>query len=609
MITMKKFLLSLLAVSVGYFASANAQQPPIMGWSSWNTYGFQINDSLVRTQADAMVNLGFFDKGYKYINIDDGFFGGRDKEGKLLIHPTRFPNGLRPLVNYIHSKGLKAGIYSDAGRNTCASFWGNPKDTIGIGVGLYGHDAEDMALYFDDLDFDFIKVDYCGADAGNNAEGLDLDEEQRYKEIAAAIRGVNKKDLNWNICRWAFPGTWVCDIVDSWRTTEDIYLGWESIKSIIGQSLYLSAYTTYGHYNDMDMLEVGRGLTDEEDKTHFGMWCIMSSPLLIGCDLHDIKGNALELMQNEELIALNQNTLGLQAYVVEKENDCYILVKDVEELYGKKRAIAVYNPSNGIKNVTVDFSVLDLAGEVKARDLFQRKDVGSFSGEMSVTVPAHGTRIYTLEAAERLERTVYEAETAWLSEYQELWNNESRGTAIYSEKSDASGGAIVGWLGNRASNDLQWRNVYSHTGGKYKMTLSFITGENRNIKISVNGGAPISATLNGGSWSNVAHQDFEITLNPGNNVVRLYTDAGWAADIDCMRLELIEPTQIITPSLASIDVKVQGHKLHIQAPESTTVTIIDVAGKQIWRGEVAGRKTIELPTGTYLVGDKKVVVK
>lgn len=609
MITMKKFLLSLLAVSAGCFASANAQQPPIMGWSSWNTYGFQINDSLVRTQADAMVNLGFFDKGYKYINIDDGFFGGRDKEGKLLIHPTRFPNGLRPLVNYIHSKGLKAGIYSDAGRNTCASFWGNPKDTIGIGVGLYGHDAEDMALYFDDLDFDFIKVDYCGADAGNNAEGLDLDEEQRYKEIAAAIRGVNKKDLNWNICRWAFPGTWVCDIVDSWRTTEDIYLGWESIKSIIGQSLYLSAYTTYGHYNDMDMLEVGRGLTDEEDKTHFGMWCIMSSPLLIGCDLHDIKGNALELMQNEELIALNQNTLGLQAYVVEKENDCYILVKDVEELYGKKRAIAVYNPSNGIKNVTVDFSMLDLAGEVKARDLFQRKDVGSYSSDMSVTVPAHGTRIYTLEAAQRLERTVYEAETAWLSEYQELWNNESRGTAIYSEKSDASGGAIVGWLGNRASNDLQWRNVYSQTGGKYKMTLAFITGENRNIKISVNGGAPISATLNGGSWSNVAHQDFEITLNPGNNVVRLYTDAGWAADIDCMRLELIEPTQIATHSLASIDVKVQGHKLHIQAPKSTTVTIFDVAGKQIWRGEVAGSKTIELPTGTYLVGDKKVVVK
>lgn len=607
---MKKFLLSLLACCVGGCVTASAEQPPIMGWSSWNTYGFQINDSLVRTQADAMVNLGFFEKGYKYINIDDGFFGGRDKDGHLLIHPTRFPNGLRTLVDYIHGKGLKAGIYSDAGRNTCASFWGQPKDTIGIGVGLYGHDAEDMALYFDELDFDFIKVDYCGADAGNNAEGLDLDEEQRYKEIAAAINGVNKKDLNWNICRWAFPGTWVCDIVDSWRTTEDIYLGWESIKSIINQSLYLSAYTTYGHYNDMDMLEVGRGLTEEEDKTHFGMWCIMSSPLLIGCDLHDIKGNALELMQNEELIALNQNELGLQAYVVEKENDCYILVKDVEGLYGKKRAVAVYNPSNGTKTVSVNFSMLDLAGEVKARDLFERADAGTFTGEMSVTVPAHGTRIYTLEAAERLERTVYEAETAWLSEYQELWNNESRGTAIYSEKAGASGGAIVGWLGNRESNDLQWRTVQSETGGLYKMTLSFITGESRNIKISVNGGEPISASLNGGSWSNIAQKEFEITLNKGNNTVRLYSDSGWMADIDCMTLQLLEPTGIQNATTAdNLSVEVSNSTITIITAKSTKVAIVDMAGKQVWSGMVQGKKSFTLPAGTYLVNDKKVLVK
>lgn len=607
---MKKFLLSLLACCVGTCVTASAEQPPIMGWSSWNTYGFQINDSLVRTQADAMVNLGFFEKGYKYINIDDGFFGGRDKDGHLLIHPTRFPNGLRPLVDYIHGKGLKAGIYSDAGRNTCASFWGQPKDTIGIGVGLYGHDVEDMELYFDELDFDFIKVDYCGADAGNNAEGLDLDEEQRYKEIATAINGVNKKDLNWNICRWAFPGTWVCDIVDSWRTTEDIYLGWESIKSIINQSLYLSAYTTYGHYNDMDMLEVGRGLTEEEDKTHFGMWCIMSSPLLIGCDLHDIKGNALELMQNEELIALNQNELGLQAYVVEKENDCYILVKDVEELYGKKRAVAVYNPSNGTKTVSVNFSMLDLAGEVKARDLFERADAGTFTGEMSVTVPAHGTRIYTLEAAERLERTLYEAETAWLSEYQELWNNESRGTAIYSEKAGASGGALVGWLGNRESNDLQWRTVQSETGGLYKMTLSFITGESRNIKISVNGGEPISASLNGGSWSNIAQKEFEITLNKGNNTVRLYSDSGWMADIDCMTLQLLEPTGIQNATTAdNLSVEVSNGTITITTANSAKVAIVDMAGKQVWSGMVQGKKSVTLPAGTYLVNDKKVLVK
>ena len=142
---------AIIAALVGVLCSLNAmaENPPLMGWSSWNTYGFQINEHLVKKQADVMVSLGFLEKGYNHINIDDGFFGGRDKDGKLLIHPTRFPSGMRPLVDYIHSKGLKAGIYSDAGANTCASYWGNPRDTIGIGVGLYQHDAEDLNLYLD----------------------------------------------------------------------------------------------------------------------------------------------------------------------------------------------------------------------------------------------------------------------------------------------------------------------------------------------------------------------------------------------------------------------------------------------------------------------------
>ena len=532
---MKKFFYAfLLALPL----LAVADNLPLMGWSSWNTYGFQINDSVIKAQADAMVALGFKDCGYNHINIDDGFFGGRDADGNLLIHPTRFPNGLRGLVDYIHGKGLKAGIYSDAGRNTCASYWGNPKDTIGLGVGLYGHDAADMDLFFnpEKLNFDFIKVDYCGADANNNAEGLDLDVEQRYKEIAAAINAVGRNDVTWNICRWAFPGTWACEIVNSWRTTEDIYLGWESVKSIINQSLYLSAYTSYGHYNDMDMLEVGRGLTEEEDKTHFGMWCIMSSPLLIGCDMNDIKGNALELMQNKELIALNQNTLGLQAYVVKRDNGGYVLVKDVDEKYGTNRAVAFYNPTDATLSMSIDFSQLDLAGKVSVRDLYTKKDIGSYEGSYSVTVPAHGTRIYKLQAEERLERKVYEAETAWLTDYQEIKNNEVYGTAIYSEKAACSGGVAVGWLGNRDSNDLQWRNVYSKEGGEYTLRVYFVTGENRTMKLSVNGGTPITYTGNSGGWSTVGSAEFDVVLEKGENVVRLFNENGYMGDIDKMEL-------------------------------------------------------------------------
>ena len=534
---MKKVLCSLF-VALLLPLGVVAENPPLMGWSSWNTYGFQINDSVIKAQADAMVKLGFKDCGYNHINIDDGFFGGRDAEGHLLIHPERFPNGLRGLVDYIHSQGLKAGIYSDAGRNTCASYWGKPKDEIGKGVGLYGHDADDFDLYFnrDKLNFDFIKIDYCGADANNNEDKLDLDVEQRYKEIAAAIKAVGRDDITWNICRWAFPGTWACEIADSWRTTEDIYLGWESVKSIINQSLYLSAYTTFGHYNDMDMLEVGRGLTEEEDKTHFGMWCIMSSPLLIGCDMNDIKGNALALMQNKELIALNQNTLGLQAYVVKRENGGYVLVKDVEEKYGTKRAVAFYNPTDATIGMSIDFSQLDLAGEVVVRDLFEKRNVGVYEGSYTVTVPAHGTRIYKLEAQERLERTVYEAETAWLSAYQELKNHEVEGTANYLESSYCYGGVKVGWVGGSAENDIQWRNVYSKNGGEYALRVYFITGEDRTMKLCINGGEAVTYTGNSGGWSTVGYKEFNVVLEKGENVVRLFNESGYMGDIDRMVL-------------------------------------------------------------------------
>jgi hypothetical protein len=164
-------------------------------------------------------------------------------------------------------------------------------------------------------------------------------------------------------------------------------------------------------------------------------------------------------------------------------------------------------------------------------------------------------------------------------------------------------------LGNRESNDLQWRTVQSETGGLYKMTLSFITGESRKIKISVNGGEPISASLNGGSWSNIAQKDFEITLNKGNNTVRLYSDAGWMADIDCMTLQLLEPTGIQN-SLTDNGVKVEvaNNKIVVATDKLTEVTIVDMAGKRVWSNTINGKQTIALPAGAYLVNGTKVLV-
>ena len=517
-----------------------------MGWSSWNTFGVNISESIIKNQASAMVSKGLKDVGFDHINIDDGYFGGRDAtDGHLLIHKTRFPNGLKPVADYIHRKGLKAGIYSDAGRNTCGSMFNG--DVTGKGVGLYEHDQQDADFFFKDCGFDFIKVDFCGGSYYHNEDHLVLDEEQRYKAIAQAIRNTGRTDVRMNACRWAYPGTWINDAAFSWRTTGDIYDGWESVKSILAENLYLSAYCYDGHYNDMDMLEVGRSMTTEEDKTHFGMWCIMSSPLLIGCNLTSIKTATLNLLKNKELIALNQDALCLQAYVAALVNDCYIMVKDIETLNGTKRAFAVYNPNDDSKTVQVDFANIDLAGTVRLRDVFQQKDLGEFTGQYEVTIPKHGTRIYVAEADTRLERTHYEAETAFISDYQEIKNNQSEKTGIYEYADFCSAGIKAGWLGCSEKNDLQWRDVYSTEGGEYELTIGFICGENRSITVSVNGVKVKTISVNSGAWNKVATRTLSIQLQKGRNTVRLSNPSNWMPDIDYIQLKCTAPSAVKLP--------------------------------------------------------------
>ncbi len=517
-----------------------AQDGPTMGWSSWNTYGVNINEELIKSQADAMVSKGFRACGYNHINIDDGFFGGRNTDtGELLIHPTRFPNGLKSVADYIHSKGLKAGIYSDAGANTCGNMYNG--DVLSVNVGFYNYDQRDADFYFKDCGFDFIKVDFCGGDAPQNTQHLALDPQERYTAISNAIKNTGRDNVRLNVCRWDYPGTWVHDVAFSWRTTRDIYDGWESVKGILAENLYMSAYCHDGHFNDMDMLEVGRSMTTEEDKTHFGMWCIMNSPLLIGCDLTSVTGTPLSLLKNKELIAINQDPTYQQAYLVDCQNGCYVLVRDLDEREGLKRAFAVYNPNDEQKKVTVDFNDLCLGGKVSLRDAFLQTNLNDRESTFTISVPAHGTKIYVAQGEFRLERTRYEAETAYISDYQELKNNQSEQTGIYVSDANCSSGFKAGWLGMKAANDLLWRDVYSQYGGEYKMTIAFISGENRKIDISVNGKKVQTITANSGGWSTVGTQTVHINLEKGLNEVRLSNGSAWMPDIDYIDLE---PTSI-----------------------------------------------------------------
>ena len=343
---MKKILL-LSSLLLSSLAGFSAKDRPMMGWSSWNAFKVHISENIIKRQAFLLDSLGLSKLGYKYVNIDDGFFGYRDKQRGIVANPQRFPNGLLPVTDYIHSLGLRAGIYSDAGTRTCGSMWDN--DVNGNVAGLYGHEASDCKRYFRDWNFDFIKVDYCGA------QSVGMDERRRYTSISRSIAQYGRPDVKLNICRWAFPGTWVEKLACSWRISGDIQTNWNSLKYVIGKNLYLSAYARNSHYNDMDMLIVGmrgkgqlqgEGLTDTEDETHFGLWCMMSSPLLIGCDLSKLPAQSLALLKNKELIDVDQDTLGLQARVYQHQGETYVLAKDLVRRNGGVRAVALYNPAD-----------------------------------------------------------------------------------------------------------------------------------------------------------------------------------------------------------------------------------------------------------------------
>lgn len=504
--------------------------PPTMGWSSWNTFALNINESVICGQADEMVKLGLDKAGYKYINIDDGYWDGRGKDGNLIVNKKLFPNGMKAVADYIHSKGLKAGIYSDAGDNTCGSDGG--KRAYGVGVGLAGHEYQDCKLYFNDWGYDFIKVDYCG---GNH---MGLDERMQYTKISNAIKRCEKetgRKIVFNVCRWAYPGTWISNVADSWRTTGDIWDGWESYKGIIKENLYIQAYTGGGHYNDMDMLEIGRKQSLDEDRTHMAYWCIASSPLLIGCDMRTLSDETLALLKNSDLIAMNQDVLGIGAPVVQRQGDVYVVAKDMEKLHGQKRAVVVMNLTDRSQTIDVDMSLLGFTGTVDVHDCFTKADTKNSGSTMSVTVPAHGSQAYFITGT-RQDRQVYQAEEAWLHDYQEL---ENASTAQPVEAKGANQGAYVGFLGNKTTNYLEWQDVYVSKAGKYKLSIVYAAGKDRNLDITVNGKNIKTVTCqNTGSWdAQWSIIPVTVNLHAGSNQVRLGNATGFAPNIDYMRVE------------------------------------------------------------------------
>ncbi len=364
---------------------------PIMGWASWNNFKNNINEDIIKSQADAMVNLGLNKLGYNFVNIDDCFYGGRDANGNLTVNKQKFPNGMKSLASYIHSKKLNAGIYSDVGINTCGSI--GVKDTLGVGMGLFGHDEQDLNLYLKDWDYDFIKIDWCGGRA------IGLDPQVRYTEIGSKIRQI-KPSAIYNVCRWKFPGNWVTQVADSWRISGDITNKFSSILKIIDLNADLWTYSTYGHYNDMDMLQVGRGMTYDEDKTHFSMWCMMQSPLLLGNDLTTMSKQTLEIISNKDLIDLDQSKFVYQARRLLDDGDLEVWARPLFSTMSGEVAVALLNRSESSQKIILKMDSIGIDNKkgYTLKDLWTKDNYPlSTQNEISREVPPHGVVVLKIK--------------------------------------------------------------------------------------------------------------------------------------------------------------------------------------------------------------------
>ena len=282
----------------------NLAQTPQMGWSSWNKFQGNINEDIIKGIADAMVSSGLRDAGYTYINIDDCWHGQRDADGFIQPDPKHFPSGMKALADYVHARGLKLGIYSDAGTETCA---GRP--------GSLGHEYQD-ALQYARWEVDYLKYDWCNT-TNVNPRGA-------YQLISDALRAAGRP-IFLSMCEWGDnqPWRWARDIGHSWRIGPDIWCSFDSTRvfptyvqysvlDCINKNDSLRRYAGPGHWNDPDMLEVGNGLTVNQDRAHFAMWCMMASPLILGNDVRNMSAETKLILTNRDLIAINQDRLGVQ---------------------------------------------------------------------------------------------------------------------------------------------------------------------------------------------------------------------------------------------------------------------------------------------------------
>ncbi len=394
----KSLQVSLASLALFFFAAtfhAQAQQvaqTPPMGWNSWNYFASKVDDKGVRAAADQIVSTGMKDAGYIYVNIDDTWEGKRDETG-LLHTNEKFPD-MKALADYVHSKGLKLGIYSGPGTKTCAGY-----------PASLGHEEQDAKMYAD-WGIDYLKYDLCSfipdvmtKQAPNDKAAQMKLMHEAYVKMGKALQATGRP-IVYSLCQYGWDSVWEWAPAlggNLWRTTGDIQANWNSMYTILSQQEGLQSYAGPGHWNDPDMLEVGNGkLTFHENRTHFSMWAMLAAPLLAGNDLPNMKPEVKQILTNKDVIAIDQDKLGKQASRVYSEGEVDVWARD---LAGGAKAIAILNAGSDRLSTHpfhLSLAKLGLSGTQKGKDLWTGKEV-TLTDNMPVELPSHDILLVRIE--------------------------------------------------------------------------------------------------------------------------------------------------------------------------------------------------------------------
>ena len=359
---------------------------PPMGWNSWNKFACNVNEKLIRAAADNMVSSGMKAAGYTYIVIDDCWQGARDRAGNIQADAQKFPSGMKALSDYVHAKGLKFGIYSDAGSKTCGGF-----------PGSRGHEFQDAQQYAA-WGVDYLKYDWCNTDT--------QDAQSSYLTMSPALQ-ASGRPIVFSMCEWgaAKPWLWARNIGNLWRTTGDIYDAWDGmhpngyamgVMRIVDMQAELASYAGPGHWNDPDMLEVGNGgMTDNEYRAHFSLWAMFAAPLIAGNDLANMDAATKAILMNKDVIQVDQDPLGEAGTRVWKDGDAEVWARPLK---GGARAVVLLNRGKDARKIEVNWEQLHYPAGLaaKVRDLWLHKDLSPAKGHVGAVVAGHAVVMLTI---------------------------------------------------------------------------------------------------------------------------------------------------------------------------------------------------------------------